>query len=230
VRFRGVAGAVRIYADEVHLVLSEGPGEVAYKGTTLRCAGAATRILSASELGGTRLIEVAADEPSISFALDPADGPIETLRPGVRRQAQKDAAAYAFDAAEPLTFDEGSVSFVGRRGGVVVSRAEGGSVRVVMLDGERAGGGGRIAWGCSGPYEVTFHADRVTGRSEGAGRLLNVTAPAGVDRLASLIIDGAAYAPGTSGGTLILPLLPGRHRFEVRNLKQPPVWRNRQAW
>jgi hypothetical protein len=73
--------------------------------------------------------------------------------------------------------------------------------------------------------------------------------PVGVDRLASLIMDGRAYSLGTAntvdpaiagrlqsdskpatGGTLVMPLMPGAHRFEVKNLVQPAVWRNWQAW
>jgi hypothetical protein len=45
-----------------------------------------------------------------------------------------------------------------------------------------------------------------------------------------LVIDGQTYAPGTSGDTLIIPLLPGEHTFEVRAIEQPLVFRNWQAW
>jgi hypothetical protein len=45
-----------------------------------------------------------------------------------------------------------------------------------------------------------------------------------------LVIDGRPFAPGTSGNTLIIPLLPGRHDFEVRALEQPPIFRNWQMW
>jgi hypothetical protein len=48
--------------------------------------------------------------------------------------------------------------------------------------------------------------------------------------LPTLVIDGQTYAPGTHGGTLIIPLMPGEHSFEVRALEQPPVFRNWQAW
>ncbi|HOS44546.1 MAG TPA: hypothetical protein PK794_12700, partial [Armatimonadota bacterium] len=86
------------------------------------------------------------------------------------------------------------------------------------------------AWGCDGPYEVTFHPDRVTGRYAGLGRFLNLTQPPGLDRLPMYVLDGQTYAPGTAGRTAILPLMPGEHRFELTALPQPPVWRNWQAW
>jgi hypothetical protein len=35
---------------------------------------------------------------------------------------------------------------------------------------------------------------------------------------------------GNGGDTLIIPVLPGEHTFEVRALEQPPVFRNWQAW
>ena len=59
---------------------------------------------------------------------------------------------------------------------------------------------------------------------------LSTPMPAGMKVLPTLVIDGPTYAPGTSGDTLIIPLMPGEHAFEVRALEQPPVFRNWQAW
>ena len=95
---------------------------------------------------------------------------------------------------------------------------------------------------------MTFHADRIVGRHDGLGRVLNLTQPAGLDRMATVLVDGRAYLPGSSSTTdpaiagrrgtadstrqttLVIPLLEGEHTFEVRNLRQPPVFRNWQAW
>jgi hypothetical protein len=78
--------------------------------------------------------------------------------------------------------------------------------------------------------ELTVQADRIIGRSEGCGGLLYAPMPPGMKVLSTLVIDGQTYAPGTSGNTLIIPLMPGDHAFEVRALEQPPVFRNWQAW
>jgi len=59
---------------------------------------------------------------------------------------------------------------------------------------------------------------------------LSTRMPAGMKVLPTLVIDGQTYAPGTSGDTLIIPLMPGEHAFEVRALEHPPVFRNWQAW
>lgn len=163
VAFEGIAGTIRVYPNEVHLILAEGPGSVTYKGTTLRSPAPAHRIIPVAELGKPTTIEV------------------------------------------PAPFDRGK--------------------RIVN------GGSDRLrAWGCDGPYEVTFGPDRITGKSGGLGRFLYLTRPEGLDRLPMLVIDGQTYAPGTSGDTLIVPLLPGEHKFEIRALDPPPTWRNWQCW
>jgi hypothetical protein len=73
-------------------------------------------------------------------------------------------------------------------------------------------------------------AGKITGRSEGFGGLLYAPMPAEMKVLPMLVIDGQTYAPGTHGGMLIIPLMPGDHSFGVVPLKQPPVFRNWQAW
>ena len=226
VAFRGMAGAVRVRKDAVHLVISEGPGELRYKGLTLRSAAPAARTFPVAEAQKARVIEVPA--PKSSITLDaPTDG-WEPVQPGVRVRRLPDFACYEFDAEEEVRFKQGSVEFVGRKGCVVNEMRAGG--RVVMIEGKSAAVGGMRCWGCDGPYDVTFHHDRIVGRSGGLGRLLSLTKPAGVDRVTSLVIDGTPYMPGTRDDTLVVPLLPGEHRFEVHNLAQPPVYRNWQAW
>jgi len=163
IAFAGIAGAIRIYADEVHLIIAEGPGSVSFKGTTLRSPVPAHRVIPVADLAKPATIEV------------------------------------------PAPFD---------RDKRIVNR----------------GSDGLKAWGCDGPYEVTFGPDRITGASGGLGRFLYLTRPAGLDRLPMLVIDGQTFAPGTWGDTLIVPLLPGEHTFEIRALDPPPVWRNWQAW
>ena len=246
VAFSGRAGAVRVYPDEVHLVIAEGPGAVTYRGVTLRSPVPALRVIPVAKAERTQVIDIPPEKPIISFALNPRRGKIETIGPGVRRQVLRHGTAYAFDSPESISFAQDGATFTGRRGGIVVDdRAR--SVRVVMLDGERIGAASALAWGADGAYDITFFPDRITGQTAGQGRFVNVLQPAGIDRLASLEIDGLAYAPGTSrrfdagqrlqsaepstvATTLVLPILPGEHRFTVRNLRQPPVWRNWQHW
>jgi hypothetical protein len=228
VRFEGRAGLVRESRDEVHLVIAEGPGEVAYKGTVLRSAGPVERVIPMTQVGPSNVIEVAAAREGITFKLDrPAE--FKEVASGVKRAEFGGGFAYAFASEKALKYEGGGVSFVGSRGGVIVDE-EAGRVRLVLEEGEQIGYRDMRAWECGGPYEVTFHADRITGRTAGVGRFLYLTAPAGLDRLPMLVLDGQTYAPGTAGRTVIVPVLPGAHEFEVRALEQPPIWRNWQAW
>lgn len=159
ISFSGIAGAVRLYANEVHLIVSEGPSRVAYRGTTLRSDGPATRVI-----------------------------PLEDI---VKQQT--------FDASVKWTLTEAK-----------------------LPDGCRIEGAARC--------ELKVETDRLVGRSEGFGGHLYAPRPAGLKGLPMLVIDGQTHAPGTSGDTLIIPLLPGAHTFEVRALEQPPIFRNWQAW
>ena len=105
------------------------------------------------------------------------------------------------------------------------------TVRLVMLDGSKIGHGQKLAeqW-VSGTFDVTFHAENITGRSAGLGRFVHLTRPPKLDRLPTLVIDDVTYAPGTDGQTLIVPIMPGEHRFEIHALEQPPVFRAWQRW
>jgi hypothetical protein len=226
---RGRAGAVRAYPQEVHLVISEGPGEITYQGVTLRSPVPAARVIPVRDLQRKQVIEVPAPRSSVQFALDAGQGAIVPIEAGVRKQVLPEGFAYAFDSPTPLQFDRESVTFTGRRGGIVVNQKTG-TVRLTMLEGERIGYQDLRAWDCAGPYEVTFESDRITGRTSGLGRFLYVSRPAGLDRLPMLVLDGQTYAPGTSGDTLILPVMPGEHEFEVRALPQPPIFRTWQEW
>jgi hypothetical protein len=160
IRFEGLAGAVRVYPKEVHLIISEGGGSVTCKGVTLRSTGPAVKIVPVGELGKERVYEIAQPRAKLK------EGP--------------------------------------------------------MPEGCRISGDARA--------EVTIGTDRITGRSEGRGAFLYAPLPPGLAVLPMLVIDGQTYAPGVSGGQLIIPLMPGEHRFEVRALEQPPVFRNWQAW
>jgi hypothetical protein len=157
--FEGRAGAVRVFPNEIQLVISEGPGSISYQGTTLRSEAPTIQVIAKADLAKKQ-----------SFAPPaPWNLPTPSLPAGCRLE---------------------------------------GPARC----------------------EISVASDRITGRSEGFGGLLYVPMPPGMKVLPTLVIDGQTYAPGTSGDTLILPLLPGEHSFEVRPLEQPPVFRNWQAW
>lgn len=159
VTIEGRAGAVRVFPNEVHLVISEGPGSVSYRGTTLRSETPAIEVIAEAELAKRQSLV-----PPAAWKLPPS-----SLPTGCRLE---------------------------------------------------------------GPARCEIHIthDRITGCSEGFGALPYAPMSAGMKVLPTLIIDGQTYAPGTSGDTLIIPLLPGEHRFEARQLEQPPVFRNWQAW
>jgi hypothetical protein len=159
VSFAGVAGAVRVFAGEVHLILSEGAGTVSYRGTTLHSEIPALKVIPKTDL----------------------------------------AKKQTFDMHSPWKLKN-----------------------TALPEGCRLEGPARC--------ELTIQSDRLVGRSEGHGGFLYAPTPAGMKVLPTLVIDGQTYAPGTSGETLIIPLLPGEHSFEVRALEQPPVFRNWQAW
>jgi hypothetical protein len=229
VSFTGIAGAVRVYADEIHLIIAEGPAAVRYRGVALKSPVPCTKVIPLAETESPRTIEIPDEKPVISFALDPNDGPIAEAAPGVRKQTLADGVAYAIESDARLDFSDGDVSFVGKRGGVVVDRKLN-TVRRVLLAAERIKVGDIQAWGEEGHCDLTFASDRVVGHTAGRGRHLYLTPPSGLDRLPMLVLDGQTYAPGTSGRTLNVPVLSGEHRFELRALPQPPVFRNWQAW
>lgn len=160
VSFEGQAGVVRVSPDEVHLIVSEGPATVTYKGITLRSPVPAAKVIPIAQLGKPQTIEVPQLAPTLA----------------------------------EMELPEGC-------------RIEGHAT-----------------------CQLTVEKDRLTGKSDGLGGFLYAPMPAGLKVLPMLVIDGQNFAPGTSGNTLIIPLLPGKHDFEVRALDQPPVFRNWQAW
>ena len=76
VEFEGIAGAVRIRRNEVHLVIAEGPGRVSYRGTILRSPAPTMRVLRNDELSKPRTLDVPR-RPRHSHSLD---SPAERLR------------------------------------------------------------------------------------------------------------------------------------------------------
>ena len=228
ISFTGTAGAVRIYPTEVHLVIAEGPGEISYQGMTLKSAVPVTKVIPRQEIR-KQIITVPAEKSPVTFTLDPKQGALVEVQPGVKKQTLANGFAYAFDSPVPVTFAADDITFTGTHGGVVVDTAQK-TTRLVLLQGEKIASGSLQAWGCDGPFDLTFYADHITGHSAGLGRFLYVTTPPGLDRLPMLVLDGQTYAPGTAGRTLVVPLMPGEHRFDLRALPQPPIWRNWQAW
>ncbi len=156
----GVAGAVRVFPTEVHLIISEGPGTVSYRGTTLRSDVPTVKVVSKADVANNQRFNV-----------------------------------------------EGTWKLASN---------------VVLPKGCRVEGPARC--------ELQIAQDRMSGRSEGYGGLLYAPMPAEMKVLPTLVVDGQTYAPGTSGNTLIIPLLPGEHKFEIRPLEQPAIFRNWQAW
>ncbi|MBS3763314.1 MAG: hypothetical protein KGZ25_08440, partial [Planctomycetes bacterium] len=126
--FSGIAGAVRIYLGEVHLVIAEGPGTVEYKGTKLRSDVPAIRVVPREKLR-ERTIEVTGPGHNISFSAAKA----KQVPAGVTRFDFEGGFGYEFDAEEPLTWEGDGVRFDGRRGGVIVR--EEGPVSLVLEKG-----------------------------------------------------------------------------------------------
>jgi hypothetical protein len=211
----------------VHLVIAEGPGEVSYRAYSVKSSIPVTKVFHPGDKSSA--LVVPSPKSSIAFSLNAWRGKIEEVQPGVKRQATRQGFALAFDSPQPLTFERDGITFSGRRGGVVVNTTDQ-TTRLILLDGDSLGHGELKIWGDGGPFDITFHADRITGRTAGLGRFLYMTPPPGLDRLPMLIVDGQTYAPGTSGRMFIVPVLPGEHTFELRALIQPKIWRNWQEW
>ena len=228
VAFTGMAGAVRVRGGEVHLVMAEGPGSVAYRETVLKSPVPSHRVVPMAQLR-KEVVEVAAIKHGLQFAPSRADAPAVEVQPGVKRYEWKDGFAYTFDSSNSIAFATNDVLFSGTKGGIEVSLTTN-RVRLVMLEGAKIGYGKLVAWGCQGPYDLTFHADQITGRYAGLDRILYTTRPERLDKLPMYVLDGQTYAPGTSGDTLILPLIEGEHSLDIRVLPQPPIWRKAQAW
>lgn len=228
VSFEGIAGMVRVYPHEVHLVIAEGPGVISYQGTALRSLVPAAEVIPTDRLSKPSLIEIPEPETTIEFSPD-CQAQFKEVAPGVKRSNFPGGFACAFASARPFRFKAEGITFVGSRGGIIVDE-EKKTVQLVLVRGQRIGYRDLQAWGCEGPYEVTFHRDHITGRTTGLGRFLYLSPPEGLDRLPMLVLDGQTYAPGTWDSTLIVPVLPGEHQFEIRVLEQPSIWRDWQAW
>jgi len=230
VTFSGLAGVVRVFDNEAHLAVAEGPGAVSYRTTMLRSEVPVTRVIPTAQLKAG-VIEVKA--PRHSITLVPGGIELNTTSPGGGVREVEFPGGRGFVVDEPKHAShrsaDGSFAFDGRKGAVYVNN-DAGTTRMVVLDGNEIRFGGLLIWGGGGPYDVTFHNDRITGRTAGVGRFLLMTRPPGLDRLPMYVLDGQTYAPGTSGNTLIVPVLDGEHEFEIRVLPQPPIWRNWQAW
>jgi len=229
VAFNGVAGAVRIFRDEVHLVVLEGAGTVRYQRCTLHAAQPVTQVVAMAEILAGKTQEVPAAQITLSFALDENAAPIEQLAPGVRKQTLTSGVAFDFNTPQPIRFTRDQVVFVGRRGGIQVDTSRK-TVRLVLLDGQKIGYGRLQADVGTGPYDLTFHHDKVVGVSEGPGRFIHVTLPEGIVQLPALTIGGISYAPGTYGQIAIVPVLDRRCEFTLENLPQPSVFRSWQQW
>jgi hypothetical protein len=229
VSFAGTAGAVRVMDNEVHLVVVEGVGTVSYRHYTLKAGQPTTQVVSLADIAKGGKVEVPAPKHTIAFALDVQAGKIEPVAPGVRKQKLANGVAYEFNSDVPLHFQQDEVIFLGRRGGIVVDHAAG-TTRLAMLDGKTIGYGSAKANVASGPYDLTFHHDKVVGVSEGPGRFVNITQPEGIVMMPTVTSQGISNAPGTRGRIAVVPLLDNRCEFVLENLKQPPVFRSWQLW
>jgi len=229
VAFNGVAGAVRVFPDEVHLIVLEGAGTVRYQRCTLHAGQPVTRVVPIAEISRGASLEVPAAKVTLSFDLDENAAAIEQLAPGVRKQTLTSGVAFEFNTPQPIRFAQDQVVFVGRRGGIRIDTTQK-TVRLVLLDGQKIGYGPLQADVGTGPCDLTFHHDKVVGVSEGPGRFIHMTMPEGIVQLPALRIDGIGYAPGTYGQIAIVPVLDGRCEFTLENLPQPPVFRSWQLW
>ncbi|MCU0875458.1 MAG: hypothetical protein MUE50_24265, partial [Pirellulaceae bacterium] len=229
VSFDGIAGAVRVFRDEVHLIVAEGAGTVRYRGYTFKASQPGTKVVPIGEIATGGVFELPAPQSTIAFSLDEREGTIEQLTPGVRKQHRPHGVAFDFNSEQPIAFVQDEAVFAGKRGGIVVDKAAG-TVRVILLDGRKIGYGRLLADLGTGPYDVTFHRDKVVGRSEGPGRFLHLTMPEGIVQLPALTIGGISYAPGTYGDIAIVPVLDDQCDFILQNLEQPPVFRSWQQW
>lgn len=248
VRFRGRGGAVRIRNDEIHLIVSEGPGMVGFEDVSLTSAVAATRVLRRDALAGQQIEHQAAPH-AINLDAVPAGADVQTPQPGVTHWRTGQRTGWVFDASEVLKFDADPVRFHGRKGSIV-RYDDTGVTRLTLIEGERIGHANHVVWGGDGPYTVTFHTDRITGRVAGPQRFVYLTRPAGLLQLPTMVVDGVPFMPGLAadlrrrdiattgdpfdagadGTTLIVPAMGGEHDFVIRALEQPAVFRHWQAW
>jgi hypothetical protein len=229
VRFQGMASAIRVRYDEVHLAVTEGAGTVGYRGMTLRSPVAATRSVPESQLGQTRTIDVPVPDGTIEFQVPAEPESTRQIVRGVTRYELSDGFALRFEAEKPIIFRMDETTFVGRRGGMRFNR-EDQKLDLVMIEGERIAHGDVAAYGAAGPYSVQVSQNAIAVRSEGPGRFVYIDPPEGLDKLPLIETEQGRFVPGTSGKTLIVPLMPGAGELEIRNPEQPPVFRVWQAW
>ena len=290
--FEGRAGAVRVYKDEAHLVINEGPGKIEYYGKGF-FGGRKTLAKLDADIGGKSLVlkgsrtteremdrglsgyaqrVAASTEAAAPYRAEPLPdvvaipgNPRELIanRSGATQAETENGVTYwtfdggfgwTFDSAESLDFrdggdvpppvsderggrrrgrssaatPEGNIVFQGKRGAIIVDEAKG-ETAFLLTEADYAAHGRLKVWGDAeaGPALLIYGNGKIVGRTKGIARLIHVTAPTGLDRLAMYIVDGQTYAPGTMGERFLLPVLPGEHVFTLEALKQPQIFR---AW
>lgn len=229
ITFSGKAGAVRVFPDEVHLVIAEGPAEVRFGSLTLRGTGPAERRFPRPSLPKETVIERPPLQHDIRLPTISSVRDQQSLHPGVTRYETEKGMVIVFEAEAPFTFEADGMMFQGRLGAIAVDR-QAGTTRLTVIEGNAIGYEAFRAWGAEGPWDLVYRADHLSGRFDGLGRFLYVRRPPSLDVLPVYRLDDRSYAPGTEGDTLILPLMPGPHRFEVRALEQPRIFRTLRDW
>ncbi|MHB9130137.1 MAG: hypothetical protein ACYDBB_03480 [Armatimonadota bacterium] len=183
VSFTGRTGSVRIFNDEVHLVLAAGEGKVGYKGTVVKGFGPIEQIIPVAKLTQPATFDQPA--PTSTAIAVKVDGERKTIQPGVSKVTLADGFAYLFDSPTVLDFAADGVVFHGRKGAVVV---QGEKVRYVQQADPALSYQARIGYRDQfirgeGPFDLTFlpakvnAGGEVVGTADGRARLLEMTLP-----------------------------------------------------
>lgn len=188
-----------------------------------------TRTLEPADLDHPANLDETARAGRYDLAVNPADGPVQSLSEGVSCQRAKSRVTYLFDTATAATLSTGDgITFCGRQGRIVVDTAAE-TVRFTVKAGDKfvyapRGIAHSLTIEGSGPYDITVFKDRIAGRTEGQARLLQVTRPAGISVTSYLYWGDTPYAPGQAGETLVIPVPEGANDFRVTAMTQPPVF------
>ncbi len=231
--FEGSAGAVRISKEgTVTMVLTNGHGKVGYNGTIINSSSPFEKKFTANELKpGESVIPAPATTISLTSQLTGH----KDIATGLKKAQKDDMVEYIVDAGKSTTnviAVDGNVKIDANKA-VVYSDAK--SVRIIVSDNNYTKiSVGNVAVRGVGPFDLTFTADKITGKVEGQTRTIAATWPEKItrpmyhmdgDRWYAGWADDHSIAKGTATPQfgIAFGVTAGKHTVEVSEWTYPQL-------
>ncbi|MEI6518818.1 MAG: hypothetical protein WCO98_02055 [bacterium] len=179
--FEGSAGAVRIGKDGIiTLVLTSGHGRIGYKGTIISGVAPFEKTIKVSDI---KIGETVIPSATSSIAIVPQLTGHQDVAPGVKKVQKDNSFEYIVDAGKSISNVVASDGNVKIDAGKALIYSDGKSVRFIVPDAVYAKMSiGNVGVRGVGPFDLTFAADKITGKVEGKTRTIATTWPEKITR------------------------------------------------